>query len=353
MNQTLDLVLTESKLELSEAETIKQSYLPYFEQMAEIKTQSAKIDWENPTEIDEKIARELRLKTVKIRTGSETVKDDRKKIHMLKANVEQSAWNLIKSECQLIEEKFIQVEKKREIAEKARIAQLQTERNAEAAQYAEFIPQGLNLGAILEDDYNKLIEGAKLQQKAKEDRLAKEEEERIEAAKKLEEERIERERIAAEEKAKIEAENARLKAEAEAKEKQLAAERAEAAKKQAEIEAKAKAERQSAEKKAAEEKAKQDAILKAEREAKAKVEAELKAKQEAESKAKADKEAAAEAALAAPDKDKLVALGKQLTALAMPEVKSKKAQKIVDELKANLDASIAKFRLDFTNQYKQ
>jgi hypothetical protein len=351
-NQTLDLVISESKLELSEGEKIKQSYLPYFEQMAEIKELKKKINFETPTEIDEKIARELRLKTVKIRTGSESVKDERKKIHMLKANVEQSAWNLIKADCLLEEEQFMQVEKKREIAEKARVAQLQIDRNNEVAEYAEFIPQGLNLGAILDDDYNKLLEGAKLQMQAKIEREAKEAAERAEAARKAEEERIERERLAAEEKANIEAENAKLKAESEAKEKALQAERAkaeaerkklaeEAAKKQAEIEAKAKAEKAEADKKAAQLKAENDRIA-----------AELKAKQDAEIKAKAEAEAAAQAALAASDKDKLVALGKTLTAIAMPEVKSKKAQAIINELKANLDASIAKFRQDFTNQYK-
>lgn len=251
-----------------------------------------------------------------------------------------------------MEEMLEKIEKHAEIKEANRIKQLQFDRQNECAPYAEFIPQGLNLGAILDDDYNKLLEGAKLQMQAKIDRETKEAAERAELARKAEEERIEKERIAAEERARIEAENARLKAEAEAKEKQLAAERAEAAKKQAEIEAKAKAEREAAAKKAEEERAKQEAILKAEREAKEKLEAELKAKQEAEARAKAEAEAAAQAALAASDKDKLVALGKTLTAIVMPEVKSKKAQAIINELKANLDASIAKFRQDFTNQYK-
>ncbi|MCV6900744.1 hypothetical protein OE165_27305, partial [Escherichia coli] len=79
-----------------------------------------KINFENPTELDEKIARELRLRTVKIRTGSQDVKDERKRIHTLKANIEQDAWNLIKSTCQLEEEQFLQVEKKREKAEQLR-----------------------------------------------------------------------------------------------------------------------------------------------------------------------------------------------------------------------------------------
>lgn len=93
--QQLETVLENSGLVLSDAETIKQSYLPFFEQLAEIKEQSSKIDYANPTSLDESIARELRLKTVKIRTGSEALKNERKKVHLLRGNLEQDSWNLI------------------------------------------------------------------------------------------------------------------------------------------------------------------------------------------------------------------------------------------------------------------
>lgn len=53
--QQLETVLEKSGLVLSDAETIKQSYLPFFEQLAEIKEQSSKIDYANPTQLDEKI----------------------------------------------------------------------------------------------------------------------------------------------------------------------------------------------------------------------------------------------------------------------------------------------------------
>lgn len=112
----LEEIVKSSGLAIVEGEAIKQSYLPYINQLAEIQTQSSKIDFENPTEIDEKIARELRLKTVKIRTGSEEIKNSRKNIHQLKANLEQAAWNLISASCKLTEDVFIRVEKQRELA---------------------------------------------------------------------------------------------------------------------------------------------------------------------------------------------------------------------------------------------
>ena len=65
-NDELEKIVQDSGIELNQGELIKQSYLPYFEQLAEIKESSKKINFEKPTELDEEIARSLRLKTVKI-----------------------------------------------------------------------------------------------------------------------------------------------------------------------------------------------------------------------------------------------------------------------------------------------
>lgn len=133
----LDKVVNVTGIEEADQALIKTSYIPYFEEMAKIKEESKKINFENPTELDEKIARELRLRTVKVRTGSEEVKDNRKRIHSLKANVEQDAWNLIKSTCKVEEEIFLQVEKATEIANKARIEALKLSRVDQIKQYGE------------------------------------------------------------------------------------------------------------------------------------------------------------------------------------------------------------------------
>jgi colicin import membrane protein len=300
-NVALEKVIIDSQIELSEAEQIKQSYLPYFTQMAELKEQMKKIDFENPQTIDETIAREVRLSLVKVRTGSEKVKDERKKIHALKANLEQSAWNLIKADCQLQEEQLMQVEKKRELAEKARVEALRVER-LEILQSLTDNATIYPLGQMSEDAFNDLVNGLKLQIEAKKEAERKAEEERI-AKEKAEAERIEAQRI----------ENERLKVEAEAREKQLELEREEARKKQAAIEAQRLAEQQKAdalleaqrkeaEKKAAKLKAEAEAKIKAEREAKEKLEAELKAKQDAENKAKAEADAKIKAEKEAAEK---------------------------------------------------
>lgn len=159
---------------------------------------------------------------------------------------------------------------------------------------------------------------------------------RIEAERKAEEERVAKEKAEAEAREQQRLENERLKAEAEAKEKQLAEERA-----------KAEAERKALEEKARKEKEAAEAKLKAEREAKEKLEAELKAKAEAEEKAKreAEEKAAAELktkqdaekkAKAAPDKAKLNDFAKMLDDLALPELKSEEANKVLSDAKTLL-----------------
>lgn len=207
--QKLEAVIQQSGLQVNETDEVKSNYLPFLERLHQIKEQSVKINKETPTDIDEKIARELRLKTVKIRTDAEDVKDSRKKIHLLKGNLEQAAYNLIKADCQLIEEAFTQVEKVREIAEKKRKAELKTERLAILLPYELVIStQFIDLENMGDDDFQKLLDGAKLSLDTK-----------IAAEKKAEEERIaaiEAERIRQEE---IRLENERLKKEAEEKEK--------------------------------------------------------------------------------------------------------------------------------------
>lgn len=328
----LEEVVNNSGLAIQEGEEIKQSYIPFLAQLAEIQDQASKINFENPASIDETIARELRLKTVKIRTGAGDLKDSRKRIHLLKGNLEQAAYNLIAASCKLAEETFVTVEKAREIAEAKRQTELKTVRDAEILPFIEFVPAGLDMGKMTEEDYQKLLSGAKMQMKAK-----------IEAEKKAEAERIAAEQARIAEEKRIREENERLKKEAEEKEKQLEAERAKTEQERKVAEEKARKEREALEAKAEEErkkaaeiarieKEKADAVLKAEQEAKAKLEAELKAKADAEDKARKEAELSAKKAAAAPDKDKLLALAIQISTMKLPELKTPEAKAILSDV---------------------
>ncbi len=288
-----DEVIKQSGLAIQEGEEIKQSYLPFAIQLAEIQEQAAKINFEKPTPTDEIIARDLRLRTVKIRTGASDMKDNRKRIHLLKGNLEQAAYNLIAASCKLSEEEFTTVEKAREIAESKRRAELKIIRDAEVLSLAEFVPFGMDLGKFSEEDYQKLLLGAKMQMEQKREQERKEEEVRqaeIAEQKRIREDndrlqkQIENERKAAEEKAWIEREASEAK-------------------------------------------------LKEEREARAKAEAEIKAKADQERKVAEEKALAEKKAKSAPDKQKLIALASVISGMTLPEMKTIEGMVILDNVK--------------------
>jgi colicin import membrane protein len=322
----LEEVVKNAGLQIQEGEEIKQSYLPFLNQLAEIQEQSKKINFESPVAIDETIARKLRLETVAIRTGSEKLKDSRKRSYMLRGNLEQAAYNLIAASCKLTEDVFNNVEKAREIAEKKRKENLRIERLAKINLYSEIEPYGL--GDIPDTQFENYLEGLKVAHDA-----------RIEAERKAEADRIEKEKKEAAEREAQRLENIRLKKEAEEKEKEMKAQQAKAdaerkameekARKEREAsELKLKAEREANEKLQAQIKTKVDAEAKAIKEAKEKFDAELKAKQDAEKKAQK-----------APDKEKLIQYSLMIDGLRNGvnlKLSSPEAQKVLTDAKGLL-----------------
>ena len=151
----LEKVVSNSGIAIQEGEEIKRSYLPFLSQLAETQSQATKINFENPSQIDETIARELRLKTVKIRTGAEKIKDSRKQGYLLKGNLEQAAYNLIAASCKLTEATFENVEKARELAEKKRQIELRKEREEKLSPYTENVVI-YPLGLMSEDEFSAL-----------------------------------------------------------------------------------------------------------------------------------------------------------------------------------------------------
>jgi hypothetical protein len=360
----LEKVVTESGLAIQEGEEIKKSYLPFLVQLAEIQAQATKINFESPAEIDETIARELRLKTVKIRTGSKDLKDERKKGYLLRGNLEQAAYNLIEASCKLTEDTFVNVEKAREFAEKKRKEQLRSDRTEKLLA---FIPvESMYLYALSEmseDQFDDLYSGLQL---AAEKKVAEE--------KRIESERIAKEKKDAEEREAQRLENIRLQKQAEEREKQIIAERENAAKilaeqkakdaakiekeilyqkqivkeaeiereKQADILAKQKA---AADKERAELLAKNQAnIEKAEKERKekeqllAKIEYEKQVQQKIADAAKKAQLQTEKKAKLAPDKDKLLNFMQAIHDLPRPEVKSIEA----GEIAANANTLLVK-----------
>jgi len=305
-NTKLTELAQKSGIELTKAEAHVSAFHPAFAELSELSRPLATLDKENPTADHARIARENRLKIVKIRTGSESIKDERKKVLLAEGNLIQSAFNLVKDACILTESEYEEVEKHQERVEAQKRAELKSARIALLAPFetdTEFLP----LDIMDEEKFQALLSREKESFEAVKAKREQDEKDRIEAERKAEEARLAE--IEAEKQRQIErdAENERLKKEAEIREAELAKERAEAAKiaeaKQAEID-KANAEA--------------DRIRK-----------ELEAKQLAEENERLakiaeqeEKEAAAKALLKAPDQEKVKAFFVQFTALQFPELQS-------------------------------
>jgi hypothetical protein len=285
----LEKVVNESGLAIQEGEEIKKSYLPFLTQLSEIQSQASKINFESPTLLDEEIAGKLRKATVKIRTGAMELKDERKKIYLLRGNLEQASYNLIAASCKLTEETFGNVEKARQIAENKRKETLKAERIEKLNPY-DIGTEFYDLANIPDEVFENLLSGAKT---ALENKIAAEKKAEADRLAKIEYDRLENERIRKEnERLQSEMKERERLAEIERKKQAdiLKAQHEKADKERKELEEKNRKERELAEANAAKLKAENDAKLEAERKERERLAAELKAKQDAENKAKQDEQ---------------------------------------------------------------
>lgn len=320
--QEFEPIVKQSGLE--KAEQYAAVFAPFMITLKQLSDKASTINHSEPSVLDAKLAREVRLAMAKNRTASEKVKDTNKASLLAEGNLIQNLYNVIANSSKLSEADLDAVEKYAENKEKERKAQLATERAAMFTEYGTDLT-GYDLGGMADNVFADLLESQKLLH-----------EKRIAEAARVEAERIAAEKAELERQAALKAENERLKKEAEEKELALQKERAEAArlakieadkqaailKKQQEQAAKERAENDAklaaieAENKMVRDKA--AAELKASQEAAAKAQAELKAKQDADAKIAAEKLAAEKKAAKAPIKEKLKTAVKSLD-LVLPE----------------------------------
>jgi hypothetical protein len=326
-NSLIQIVET-SGLEKSKGANITESLSKFFDKASEWNNTIESIVITDPSETGKmKMAKEGRLFLKNLRLeGLKIVELKRGEIKARMADdvLEDKLWlkagQMMEATFKNLETKLEDKEKFAERWEADRKQKLMQERITLLNPYQEFVPFGIetSLGEMEASEFDKLLNGAKLQLEAKK-----------EAERKAEEERILFEKKQAEEREKIRLENERLKKEAEEKEKQLAEERKKAEAEKKAIEEKARKEREAAEKEAAKLRAEQEAKLKKEREEKEKLEMELQAKKDAEEKAKQEEQAKAEAELAKGDSEKLADLLSSLEMLKYKhQFKSKKYQKV-------------------------
>lgn len=303
-------LVQKSGVELTKAEAHVASFAEKFKELAELSRPLADLDKENPTAEHAKIARDNRLKLVKVRTGSEAIKDERKKLLLAESNLIQSTHNLVKDACLLTESEYEEIEKHQERVEAQRRAELKAYR-IELLLPFETDTTFLPLETMSNEDFQKLLSSEQEKFEAVKMLRAKLEAERIEAERLAEEARIAEIEAEKKRQAERDAENERLKKEAAEREKQLEAERAKAAKAAAE---------------------KQAEIDRVKKELEAKELAEEQERQRIIAEQEA-KDAALKAAQLAPDKEKINALFIAIRDFNFPECETKEATQIIADVK--------------------
>lgn len=327
---------TEFGLTDETAKNISAQFQPMLDKMVELENEFNEIV-NLPIEDPEtsKRAKELRLKYVKVRTGTAEIHKAQKAFYLNGGRFVDGWKNAQLFASQGKESKLEEIEKYQENLIKAAQERLQQERIELIRPYVEDTT-ALDFGVMPEDVWNAYFAAKKQAYQDKIEAERKAEEER-QAAIKAEQERIEAQRI----------ENERLKAEAEKREKEIELEkkrqeqllRAEKAK----AEAERKAQQELIEKERAEREAeakKQAEIIEAQRKEAERLAAELKAKQEAEAKAEAERVAIAEAAANAPDKEKLKLWVSSSSLSDLPKLNAK-CKKVAEDIASKHVAFIA------------
>lgn len=285
--------------------------------------------------------KELRLKIVKNRTqGIEKWHKTNKAFYLAGGRFVDAIKNKEILVNEQMEAKLMEAEKYFENLEVERLKELQSKRVSEISKYMEDV-EGRNFSDMDDDVWTAYLQTKK-----------KEYDDRIAAENKAEEERIAKEKAEALERERIKKENEQLKKEAEEKERLAKLEEEKRAKAEKERLAKEEAERKEREEKARKEREAYDAKLKKEREKRErmeleekakreKLEAELKAKHEAERKAKEAEEERIQSELNKGDADKVKDLIADLKSLKTKySFKSAKNEKMYSDVGLLIDKVI-------------
>lgn len=307
----LVILVEQSGLEKTQAEQIKEIFVPFLNEIHAIEKDISNIDASNPSKQDMIIAREIRIRLKDNRVASEKVRKESKADILIKGRLIDSIAGVIENTSKLLEQKLQNIEDFAENQEKIRIDAVKNHRlellkpfgNTEAF---------INLGEMPSEQWEKLFEGVKYADAAMKEK-----------ARNAEEERIEKERLETKERERIWMENARLKAEAEERERLAKEEREKFEQERLKLEQKMKAEREAAEKEANH--------IKAENEAKAKAECEAVEKEQARLKEEADKKLKAEQEKAAKEKTERERLEAEIAAKKAEEEKHRKAIELAEK----------------------
>jgi len=330
MNEIVKINPADYGLEESKAREIEALFTPMLAKMTELEKEYNDVIALKITPETALKAKELRLKYVKVRTGTAEIHKGAKAFYLAGGRFVDGWKNAQLFASEGIEAKLMDIEKHQENQEKERIQKLHDSRLALLRPYIEDdIMAAAGIGRMDEDVWKNYLLGVKVAF-----------EQRKEAERKAEEDRIAAEKAEAAERERIRLDNIRLQKEAEEREKQISAEREKVRKEQEKREKELAVEREKAEaeRKALEEKARKEA------EEREKLAAEIKAKEQAVEAERKSKEKADKAAKLAPDKEKLSILAEKLDNLEFPELQSPEADQILSDVISLLNKVTAYIR---------
>lgn len=208
-------VVEQSGLDKTKGQKITETLSVFFDKAAEWQTTIESLTINSIDEVGKmKTAKEIRLSLKNKRLEGEKLVTAAREIvknRMADDVLEDKLWlksgQIMKAVYDNLEGKAEWIEKYAERYESEQKEIRKSERTAELTPYAEFVPFGIDLGNMSDEDYIKLLNGAKMQHNAKIEAEAKAEAERLENIR-LENKRIEDQKI----------ENEKLKKEKEEKE---------------------------------------------------------------------------------------------------------------------------------------
>jgi hypothetical protein len=293
MNNIIKINATEYGLEEVKAKQISDMFKPMLDKMEELENEYnevVKLEISKETTLK---AKELRLKYVKVRTGTAKIHKELKQFYLLGGRFVDGWRNAQLMASEGIEEKLSKIEQHYEILEAEEIVKIKEERELILSKYdAQVIPE--DLGTMHKCVWDNYLIGAK-----EAHRLRKE------AEKKAEEKRIVKEKAAREETERLIAANKKLTKEATEKDRlaaihaqKIARENALLAKKEAEA-------RKTREEKEQKEREAYEAKIQAEQEERERLIAKLKEKEDAEQKAKDERRHEIEIELVKGDAEKI------------------------------------------------
>lgn len=165
-------------LEESKAKQIQEQFQPMLDKMVELEKEANDV-FKMPVQKAAAKAKEVRLKYVKVRTGTAAIHKEQKAFYLQAGKFIDGWKNAQVFASQGIEERLMQIERYEEIQRQQRVEKLQAER---AVQLEEFelvvIPE--NLGSMSDEVWNNFFLGTKTNYKAKKEAERKAEHERIE-----------------------------------------------------------------------------------------------------------------------------------------------------------------------------